>query len=322
MVLDMNIDENNMDASHEQTLEERSQNRRYNKRILTFSGLFLSIMTIAISVAQILTIAISEKYIKVFYESDWFDVALTAIGVVGVGLPLFAILMKKVPSSEKGKVNKLSFGRFVGYFFVSIATLYISNTISVIINLFIGIMRGKLIDNPVQDIVFNGNLLVNLLYICLFGPIVEELIFRKILLDKLRRFGNLPAILLTGIAFGLSHMNLSQFFYATTLGILFAYITIRTNTVIYTMILHIMINFIGSGLPLLILKWDLISLEAFTLWTYASMIIGTVILILNIKKIKINKVKMPLVNKWDYILNPGTLMFLFISLGMIALSLL
>lgn len=321
MVIDMNIGENDMDASQEEMLEKRSGDRRFYRNIILYSGLFLSIMTIAIFGVQVLVMSVSSRFFKGFYESDWFNVTLTAIGVAGVGLPLFAVLMHRIPNSEREKVNKLSLGKFIIYFFVSIATLYISNSISAIINLFIGLMRGKLIENPVQDIVFNSNMLVNILYITLLGPIVEELIFRKILLNKLRRFGDLPAMLITGIAFGLSHMNLSQFFYATTLGILFAYITIRTNTVIYTMILHIMINFIGSALPLLILKWNFISLEAFSIWVYAAMTIGTVILILNIKKVKINKVKEPLVNKRDYIMNLGTLMFLFISIGMIALSL-
>lgn len=318
----MNIEDNNMYPSQEhQILESKSKDRRYYKKIIILSGLFLSLMLVATFVAQMVLFYLSGKYFRVFYESDWFDVTLAAIGLAGVGLPLFAILMKGVPGSDRGKVNKLSFGQFVKYFFVSIAVLYISNTISGIINLVIGIIRGKLIDNPVQDIVVNSNIVVNILYICLLGPIVEEIIFRKILLDKLRKFGDLPAILLTGIAFGLTHMNLAQLLYATTLGIIFAYITIRTNTVIYSMILHIMINFIGSGLPLLILNKGFVSFETFLLWIYASMSIGTVIFILNIKKIKINKVKTPLVNKRDYILNLGTLTFLLISIGMIALSL-
>lgn len=307
----------------EQLLEAAKQNRAYNKKIICFSGLFLSIMAIAIFLVQLLIIFISKNNFTGFYESTWFDIAVTAIGVAGVGLPLFALLMKRLPNSESGKVERLSFGRFVKYFFISIAALYLSSFVSTFINYFIGLMRGEWITNPVEDLVFNSNMVVNILYISIIGPIVEELIFRKILLDKLRRFGDLPAILLTGIAFGLFHMNLSQFLYAATLGILFAYITIRTNTVLYSIILHMMINFIGSGLaPLVLLSENAKAMVLMSVFVYGAMTIGIVLFITNISKINLNKTKVPLVKKSDYILNPGTLLFTFICIGMIALSLL
>ena len=56
----------------------------------------------------------------------------------------------------------------------------------------------------------------------------------------------IAAILLSGFMFDLFHKNLQQFIYATVIGIIFAYIYIRTGRLRYSIILHMLINFMGS----------------------------------------------------------------------------
>ena len=106
--------------------------------------------------------------------------------------------------------------------------MYLTNLISVFLNLILTIIKGKDIE-PCTSMLFSRELYSNLLYASIGAPIVEELIFRKILLDKVRRFGDIPAILITGIAFGLFHMNIAQMFYTTVLGFIFAYVTIKNK---------------------------------------------------------------------------------------------
>ena len=77
--------------------------------------------------------------------------------------------------------------------------------------------------------------------------------FRKILIDRVRKYGELPAILISGVMFGLFHGNFTQFFYAAGLGILFAWIYVRTGKIIHTIALHFLVNFWGSALPLILL---------------------------------------------------------------------
>ena len=50
------------------------------------------------------------------------------------------------------------------------------------------------------------------------------------------------AIITTAILFGLFHANFSQFFYAVALGMIFAYVTLKTGTIKYSIILHIVVN--------------------------------------------------------------------------------
>src|SRR5690554_2341605 len=98
-----------------------------NKKILSNSGLYLSLTSLAIFVAQFVISFVVSLLFPDMTERDWFNVALTVIGIVGVGLPVFIMLMKRIPDSKTGEKKKLSFGKFIGYFFICVAAAYISN---------------------------------------------------------------------------------------------------------------------------------------------------------------------------------------------------
>ncbi len=102
------------------------------------------------------------------------------------------------------------------------------------------------------------------LYVCIGAPFFEELVCRKLLLDKLHPFGEGFAAIASGLLFGLIHGNSAQFFLAFLLGTLFAMVYLRTGKVIYTMLLHAIINTTASLPDLfqlggidIVLGWDI-----------------------------------------------------------------
>ena len=102
--------------------------------------------------------------------------------------------------------------------------------------------------SSLQELGTTSPLWVNLLFVGILAPILEELFYRKLVIDRLRVFGDLPAILLSGVTFGLIHGNFEQLFYATAVGLVFAYIYLNTGHVRYTMLLHMVINLVGGVL--------------------------------------------------------------------------
>ncbi len=83
------------------------------------------------------------------------------------------------------------------------------------------------------------------LYLVLIGvaaPVCEEYVFRRLLLDRLRPFGDRCAIAVCGVAFGLYHLNLYQFFYAAALGFVFAGVVLKTGKLRYGIALHATVN--------------------------------------------------------------------------------
>jgi len=115
--------------------------------------------------------------------------------------------------------------------------------------------------------------------IVIVGPIVEEIIFRGLLLRSLAGYGRNFAIVTTSILFGMYHASLVQNGYAFIVGIVLAYITLRYSLK-WAIVIHctnnmLMMIILFMNVPLLL---NYIFLGVFSLW-------GLVILIIKRKKL-------------------------------------
>ena len=72
------------------------------------------------------------------------------------------------------------------------------------------------------------------------------ILFRKFLIDKTIKYGAKVSIILSAVLFALFHGNLNQFFYAFLIGGFFAYVYIKTGKITYSIILHAVVNLMGS----------------------------------------------------------------------------
>jgi len=78
--------------------------------------------------------------------------------------------------------------------------------------------------------------------IVLMPAFIEEFIFRYIMLNALKKYGNVFAIITTSVLFGFLHARASAFFYATAIGFFSAYIAIKTKSIWFSIILHALVN--------------------------------------------------------------------------------
>ena len=97
----------------------------------------------------------------------------------------------------------------------------------------------------------SSGLPVGVLMVVLIAPVVEELIFRKLMLDRIRNYGEKTAIVFSAFCFGLYHGNLTQFLYAFSVGLFLGYVYCKTGKVHYTMIMHALLNAMSSCIMLL-----------------------------------------------------------------------
>ena len=81
-----------------------------------------------------------------------------------------------------------------------------------------------------------------LLVIALLPAVFEEIMFRGILLGGLKNFGKVGSILLCGALFALYHQNPAQTLYQFCCGVAFALITVRSGSVLPTMLSHFFNN--------------------------------------------------------------------------------
>lgn len=100
-------------------------------------------------------------------------------------------------------------------------------------------------ENRVQTIsqeMISNPFLVNLLLLAVLPAISEEFVFRGVLFHTYRKSSVLYGVVLSGIIFGLMHLNFNQFSYAFVLGIIFALLIEATGSIYSTMIAHFIIN--------------------------------------------------------------------------------
>ncbi|MGI9526919.1 MAG: CPBP family intramembrane glutamic endopeptidase [Weeksellaceae bacterium] len=83
--------------------------------------------------------------------------------------------------------------------------------------------------------------------VCLLAPVLEEFIFRGIILRGLLHKGVNPwvSVILTGILFGAAHMNPWQFMGAGFLGFIFGIVYWRTRSLWLVIFLHFLNNLIA-----------------------------------------------------------------------------
>ena len=77
----------------------------------------------------------------------------------------------------------------------------------------------------------------------IFGPIAEELVFRGMVFRTLRKgFPFDVAALLSGVCFGIYHMNWVQGVYASCLGVVLAFVYERTQSILGAILFHMFFN--------------------------------------------------------------------------------
>ena len=71
---------------------------------------------------------------------------------------------------------------------------------------------------------------------------IEEIIFRGIVMQSLRRFGDIFALVASSLIFGIFHLNLIQMPYAFILGLCIGYFVMRTGSLWVAVIIHLVNN--------------------------------------------------------------------------------
>lgn len=183
-----------------------------------------------------------------FYIEEYLD-SIIGTGIIATALTVlllvqacawivgFVIMRLVLPKGTPIEKKSLPFGQFL---MIALMCFGVWGVGAVLGNLssFFGVESNNMLDPSA----FGIESLPYLIYAMIGAPIVEELTFRKALLDRLHDTHEGYAAVISGLLFGLMHGNHMQFFLAFFLGMLFAMVYQRTGRVIYTMLLHAMIN--------------------------------------------------------------------------------
>ncbi len=223
---------------------ERQELKAARSHFSKLGGMFI-LGTIVIVAVQTLV-----SYLAFFLRPEWLmdgdiSMILSMAPMYLIGMPVLVLLVRTVPA-DKVERHPIRAGKFIVAAIMCMGALYLGNIIGVIFTTIIGMLKGGIVQNHLANITQSCSLWTILIATVVCAPIVEEYVFRKLIVDRTVRYGQGTAVVLSGLMFALFHGNLNQFIYAFALGLILAFLYVKTGNLKITIAIHMVVNFMGG----------------------------------------------------------------------------
>lgn len=182
-------------------------------------------------------------------HNPWFLWGASVLPLYVVGVPVYLLMIRTVPLHTQSQ-SKLPASRFFVLLLMCFPVTYLGNLVGSLLS---AALSGGTAENSIETYLTDGGPIA-LFTTVIVAPLVEEYVFRKQLLDRCGRYGEKTAMVFSALTFGLFHMNFYQFFYAFGVGLILAYVYLRTGRLRYPVLIHMIINFMGSAVPLFMMS--------------------------------------------------------------------
>lgn len=209
-----------------------------------------------------------------FKYSEVIETLFCFVVLYCIGFPILYLIIRNMPVELVEKKRTLGIKATIEIIIVESGIGILATTIVIILINVMGL-----------DIDYTKSIstdILTLFKLLVMNPILEELVFRKVILERLRPFGNVKSILISSIMFALPHtvsQGLPQVFTVFVLGFAWAYVVNKTGNIKYSIGLHSFSNLWLGVLPSIMMK-TAIGLKIFALvWEIAIPIAAIVILI-------------------------------------------
>lgn len=171
---------------------------------------------------------------------------ITDLGLYGIGLPLAFLVVRRLPRCAPPVRDKGGLALTLRTLVMGYCVMYLTNFLTLALMQLVTWLKGAGVTNPLQTVATAGNPLLNVLMLCVVPAVCEELVFRAGLHRLTAGLGAKVYVVVSAVCFALFHGNLYQIFYAFALGVLLAYLYLRTGKIVLCMAVHFCINLVGT----------------------------------------------------------------------------
>ncbi len=240
--------------------------------------IFIFLQTVLSLISQLVLQSIFENKVD---SSTILNLSSLIVSVFSTLITVAFINLYADLKKEKSNFTKR---QFVEYVFIGIALIGIIQVVLPIIYEKFGFNYDVL---ESFDVVPGSAFLDRVIYfisLAVVPAICEELLFRKVILNYSKKFGNFFAVLFSSLLFGLIHMNFGQGIFAFLIGLIFGTIAVKTNSIKITVFLHFLNN--GYAVVQSLMASNSVALGIFNNIIFAILIFSIIILIKNLPKLK------------------------------------
>lgn len=268
------------------------ENKKLARKHFSRLGWYFMFGTLVIYVVQLVPMYLVQAWKPQWLENGNISLLLSIVPMYVIALPFLIWLLKKLPAQTPGRQLQgegqealegaekrsgkgfwpMSVGQVAVSALMCYAIMYVCNLAGVTLTGIISMIKGSPVDNVMVQVTSTGNTVLIFLYTVICAPIFEEYIFRKLIVDSTVRYGEKTAVLLSALMFALFHGNLNQFVYAFGIGLFLGFLYVKTGQLKITIVLHMIINFMGGIVGVLFMK--MLHLEEITLLSAAGDVAG------------------------------------------------
>ena len=179
----------------------------------------------------------------VWMQQNWGIAGLILTELLIAGIAIVFCLIRKVKISEVLPIKKITLRDFAGCVVLLIGT-YLMSILTVFVTAFLFPSSASEASELGSFLYEKGLGLIPLLLIVAVLPgICEETLHRGALLSTFRGLDNeWIAVICVGLFFSINHVSILRGPFTFLLGAVFAYIVIKKNNILLTMIMHCMLN--------------------------------------------------------------------------------
>ena len=172
----------------------------------------------------------------------WIVQVVLHVVLLMVSVVFYAV--KKGKFFQETTLNRPIKGKDLFYSLcLMVAMFYLANMTTNVIVLFLEALGYRMSSGVAIDSWFAFGMAM--LGIVILPAFSEELVFRGIVFQGLKRYGKAAAIFGSALLFGIMHMNVVQFIYAFQCGLLLGLVVYKTDNIKYGIIMHGLSNLIS-----------------------------------------------------------------------------
>jgi len=303
-------------------------------------GLRYLALTAAMLIVQL---GVGNLILYLFKDQAWvkeYSIFINMLPMYIIGVPVGCFVISRQKATPVAK-QTFTIKKLIACIAVAFGFMYVGNIVGSILSNMLATLTSTKANNAVADLLMGSSMWQNFIIAVICAPIIEEFIMRKLLIERTIKYGEKTAIIVSALAFGIYHGNITQFVYATLIGLVLGYVYVKSGNLIYNIIIHMVINFVGGILSMLVLKKtgllelievstdpsranDMMSIimnnlggvaiyGVYVLCLIAVAIIGIIIFALNVKKLNLQAGEKTLAKGTIFktiVLNVGVILFI------------
>ncbi len=222
----------------------------------TFSRLFLALSVyliitfVLINAVSVFLYFVSESAYLAVFGTELGQSSLNAGVQYLIALPVFWLMVRKMETKMPSVNTSLAPREFIAFFLIAQILMTVGNYIGVIFSATVSSFLGTEAVNHTAQSIESAPMWVSFVFAVILAPIAEELLMRKLFIDRIAKYGTGFAVIVSAVTFGIFHGNFFQFFYATLSGLVLGALYVRGGLK-YSVAMHMLINFWGSVMALL-----------------------------------------------------------------------